>query len=523
MGQTARASQVSRALWVGTPVLLAGLFFWWASYATTIIVWEGRKLLSWLAAPLLLVAFLLLVGLVLRLLRRKRDGGSGGGSAGVVLGWLGAVLGLGLGIWWLVYGSYLQDRAYMHNVQIVSEAVPELTARAPYVVGKAQAAPHLGDVTGEISDITYLPDSDRFATLVERRGWLSGYEVGLEQDVPLGGNSRSQQRCSFDIDKADARIGGWFGHNLGRKISAQQRWVRFDSDDAYVTCEGDTPTVVVPLKRQTGILVVTERPAGLALYDGRTGKLTITTDTSKVPGPSYPLSLAARQREGTAAVGSFSDWWFERSGWDASEDGANAGNESEFTLKYRDTSGRSAYVTPLTPQGEASSVVAVSTVPTRHQGGGLAPMTVHRLNPTWSSPQALVALIKAEYRDVCCYNDDQVFEVVPTGGSTWTATVGSAQNIRYRVEGRGQVGGREATCLKAADGALIKCAYAAPGSPEEQELQRREQEKQKQQQAGQSPGGAKDPGDLTAYTPEQLADLQRRVSDEVVRRLKGGG
>ncbi|MYT26375.1 hypothetical protein GTW69_39955, partial [Streptomyces sp. SID7760] len=99
----------------------------------------------------------------------------------------------------------------------------------------------------------------------------------------------------------------------------------------------------------------------------------------------------------------------------------------------------------------------------------------------------------------------------------------SEQNIRYRVEGRGQVGGRESSCLKAADGTLIKCAYAVPGSPEEQELRRREQEKQKQQQAGQSPGGAKDPGDLTAYTPEQLADLQKRVSDEVVRRLKGSG
>lgn len=97
--------------------------------------------------------------------------------------------------------------------------------------------------------------------------------------------------------------------------------------------------------------MVTERPAGLALYDGRTGKLTITTDTTAVPGPSYPLSIAARQREATAAVGSFTDWWFERSGWDASEDGANAGNESEFTLQYRDGSGSSAYVTPLTPQG----------------------------------------------------------------------------------------------------------------------------------------------------------------------------
>lgn len=509
---------MGRALRVGIPVILAGLALWYASYYTTIMVWELRKIVSWLAVPLLFAALVTTVWQAVKQLRRRKGQDSGGSDAAATVGCLGAVVGLCLAVAWLVYGAYLQDRAYMDDVRIVSEPVPELAARAPYVVGKAQAAPHLGDVTGEISDITYLPDSDKFATLVERRGWLAGYEVGLVQDIPLGGNSRNQQRCAFDVGVADARIGGWFDHNLGRKISAEKRWVRFEADDAYVTCSGDAPIVVVPLKHQTGILVVTERPAGLALYDGRTGKLTITTDTTAVPGPSYPLSIAARQREATAAVGSFTDWWFERSGWDASEDGANAGNESEFTLQYRDGSGSSAYVTPLTPQGEASSVVAVSTVPTRHRGGGLAPLTVHRLDPTWSSPKALVALIKAEYRDVCCYNDDMVFEVVPTGGSTWTATIGSEQNIRYRVEGRGQVAGREPTCLKAADGALIRCAYAAPGSPEEQETKHQEEQKKKGE-TGKAPG---DVGDLGAYSAAELAELQRRVSEEVGRRLKGG-
>ncbi|MFE2288596.1 hypothetical protein ACFXDJ_31075 [Streptomyces sp. NPDC059443] len=521
---------MGRILRVALPVLLVGLALWYGSYYTTVLVWELRKLVSWLAAPLLLAGAVGVPWLLVKAVRRwrKRDAKPGGGSgaadwvAGV--GCLVGVAGLGLAIWWLVYGSYLQDRAYMHGVQIVTEAVPEMTPRAPYLVGKAQSATHLGDVTGDISDVTYLPDSDRFATLVERRGWLSGYETALVQYVPLGGNSRTQQRCSFDTEKADARISGWFTHNLGRKISARERWVRFAAGDVYVVCDGDTPTVVVPLKRQTGFLVVTERPAGVALYNGRTGELKITTDTAGVPGPTYPLSLAKRQREATTAVGSFADWWSDRGGWDASEDGTNAGNESEFTLQYRDGSGRSAYVTPLTPQGEASSVVAVSTVPARQsgegggKGGGLATMTVHRLDPVWSSPKALVALIKAEYRDVCCYNDDQVFEVIPTGGSNWTSTIGSEQNVRYRVEGRGQVDGRDATCLKDANGELIRCAYAAPGSPEEKELQRREQEKQKQkeQNAG-GPGG----GDLTGYTPEQLADLQRRLSDEITRRLKG--
>ncbi|MEU2392302.1 hypothetical protein [Streptomyces sp. NPDC007369] len=497
-------------------VLLVVLAPLYAPYLSTVVVWELRKAFAWLAPGAAVVAGLaVLPWLVTRI--RPANRGEPAGDGVKTLGCLGAAAGLAVAVAWLVYGSYLQDRAYMAGTQVVAEPVPDFAARSPYLVGKAQAAPHLGDVTGEIADITYLPDADRFATLVERRGWLTGYEVGLVQEVPLGGSGRSRERCAFDVDVADARIGGWFGHNLGRKISARERWLRFEASDAYVTCSGETPVVVVPLKRQTGILVVTERPAGVALYDGRTGRLTLTTDTAGVPGPSYPTSLAARQREATAAVGSFADWWFERSGWDASEDGANEGNESEFTLRRRDGSGGSAYVTPLTPQGEASSVVAVATVPTRHRGGGLAPLTVHRLTPTWPSPKAIVALVKAEYRDVCCYNDDQVFEVVPTGGTTWTATIGSEQNIRYRVEGRGQVGGREVSCLKAADGALIRCAYAAPGSPEEQELNRRETGKPKER----APDAPPDVGDLTAYTPEQLAELNRRVNEEVNRRLKG--
>jgi hypothetical protein len=107
-----------------------------------------------------------------------------------------------------------------------------------------------------------------------------------------------------------------------------------------------------------------------------------------------------------------------------------------------------------------------------------------------------------------------VFEVIPTGGSTWTATVGSKQSIRYRVEGRGQVDGREATCLKTAEGVLVRCAFAAPGSPEEQELQRMEEQKrQEQARAGAAVG------DLGKFNDQQLADLNKRVNEEVNRRL----
>lgn len=285
MGQKLRA-----ALPAVLAAALLGLLLWYGSYYTTILVWELRKLAAWLAAPLLLAAAIGVPWALVKAVRRwrKRDAKPGGGSevadwvAG--LGCVVAVAGLGLAIWWLIYGSYLQDREYMHSVQVVTEAVPDLSPRAPYLVGKAQAAPHLGDVTGEISDITYLPDSDRFATLVERRGWLAGYEVGLVQDIPLGANSRTQERCSFDIDKADARISGWFGHNLGRKISAQQRWVRFSADDAYVTCSGGTPTVVVPSSA---------RPASWWSPNGPPGSPSTTVGPARSRSPRTPPEYPA--------------------------------------------------------------------------------------------------------------------------------------------------------------------------------------------------------------------------------------
>lgn len=44
---------MGRALRWGIAVLLAGLALWYASYYTTVVVWELRKIFAWLAVPLL--------------------------------------------------------------------------------------------------------------------------------------------------------------------------------------------------------------------------------------------------------------------------------------------------------------------------------------------------------------------------------------------------------------------------------------------------------------------------------------
>jgi hypothetical protein len=468
-------------------VSVIGVLFWLDAYWITQFAWEGRKLLRWLEL-LLLFGVCIAIPAVL-----------GGERLGVAAGWAGAIFGSAAVVLLMLWSGYQNDRGYVTQASVVTDPVPALAPRAPYLVGAAQAGTSLGDITGDVSDTTYLPDQDRFSTLVVRRGWLSGYQAGFTQKVPLSGRGDTGLRCDFDTALAGARIGGRFGHNLGRLIAQHRLWVRYDSKDVYGYCDGTTPKVVVPLKRQVGWFGITERPAGVALYNGRTGELTLTEDTAGIPGPTYPISLAAAQREALTAHGSFSDWLARRGGWVASDDGANEGNDSEFSLDRVDRSGP-AYVTPLTPHGTTSSIVAVSMIPTQHSGHFLAPMTVHRLARAWVSPEAVAERIRSDYRDACCYNDDRVFEVIPTGGDSWVATMGSEQNLTYRVRGNGQLQGPEATCLESADGQPIRCGNV------------------RAQTKTTVPEGK----DITTLTNDDLLALQRKVADELARRLKGG-
>ncbi|MEV7225604.1 hypothetical protein AB0M79_01090 [Polymorphospora sp. NPDC051019] len=208
-------------------------------------------------------------------------------------------------------------------------------------------------------------------------------------------------------------------------------------------------------------------------------------------------------------MGSFADWFLGRVGWRVPDDHANAGNDSEFTLATV-ADRRPVYVTPMTGRGSATAISVVSVVPARHSGPGLAPVTVHRLDPVWVSPGAIVDRIKADYQDIPNWVNINVYEVVPTGGDGWAATLGTGQNILYRASGSGDLSGERATCLQRADGSEIRCGSAAdrdgrgPGGA--------------YGDAG-APGGGVPSGDLGGLTDAELADLHRRVADEVACRL----
>ncbi|HEY2763380.1 MAG TPA: hypothetical protein VGJ13_05120 [Pseudonocardiaceae bacterium] len=308
------------------------LFFGVGDYYPTILWWSLRSSLFVLVP---LVALLVVVGVlaVLGAWREERDGNPLPAWAAA---WLVGIVGLiALGWWSIGYHGYLQAKQYTPSISVTSAPLGELGKRAPYQVAEAQARPNLGDYPGDIATTSYIPQGDQYMSLVTRRGIFAGYQVLLAQSIPLTGRG-SATTCQFD-QAADARIGGWFSHNLGRQIAHEQRWWRFDPADAYAYCDGSRPVVVVPMTRQVGWMVVTERFAGVALYDGHTGRVEIVTDPHRIaalPGTAYPLSLATRQREATQALGSFGDWVFGRAGWETTEDQTdiNSGNTAEFVL-----------------------------------------------------------------------------------------------------------------------------------------------------------------------------------------------
>lgn len=490
---------------IGSAVTLGSFAVWvaLAPYLWTNIWWFVRAS-AWFVIPFVVLLGACIAGFAHGIRRADNRRPFGLLAAGYVT--LG-VVGLAGLIGWCAYHGYLQDREYLATVKVVDGDVGELGQRAPFQVAAAQARPNLGDNPGDIADTSYLADGDTYSTLVQRRGFFEGYATVLTQSIPLTGRGTGET-CEFSAE-ADRRIDGNFAGNLGRLIVSERRGLNFYDEDAYGYCDGDTPKVVVPLIEQEGWLVVTQKPAGVAIYDGKTGQVEFRDSTAGIPGPGYPMTLASMQRMSTHALDGFAAWFWNRAGWETTEgdDDTNSGNNAEFNLK---AGNKAAYVTLLTGRGSATSISAISTIDANGSAVDLLPLTVHRLGPDWVSPSAIVSRIKADYQDIPNWQNIKVMELAPTSAGRWVATLGNDQNVLYRAEGTGNLQGDDATCLLRTDGSTIRCGTLADKNGTGVGTQ-----------YGQGEQSSSVPNDLSVLTPQQLTDLQGRLSAEVQRRLEG--
>lgn len=425
-----------------------------------------------------------------------------------------AVLGLvGFGF----FTSYLEARQYAEHTQVSNKSVPTFGERAPFVVAAAQAPGSLGDLrTDGIEDTSYLPAQDKYSSLATAKGWLSGYAGVLEQDIDLTGQATSSI-CKFS-PKAGDRLDGWFSHSLEREIAHHKIGYRISTTDAYGACiqlDGKTtPVVIVPLKELQGWFPSIEVPAGVAVYNGLTGEVTVRDNVKagELPGTVFPLSLSERLRDGTGATGSFLDYAFGRVGYsDTSADDSdpNGGNRADFGLATKDGLNPS-YVTPLTMQGRAVAVSAIGMVDAGTvTAGELNTYEVRTLPATRKANSAVRDRIKTDYSDLPDWASGlQVFEIAPVSTDTWVASLGQKQNVAYRV----LIKANGDSCLQSADGTNIRCgrATAVGGNGPGVALA---------PTTGSTPVQVPVDGKLSKLTDAELAKLQQQLANEVARRL----
>lgn len=496
---------------------LLALGWFMTPYWSTQIGWEIRGSLFW-TIPLVVI---LVTGLATMAFAEEDLEGpavlSGFACAAGIVGLL-VILG-GHGYW--------QDKVYANSINVSHDAMPDMNIRTPYSVAQAQSRTTLSNIPGaDLLDETTRFDQkdDKFTTLAKGRDMLGNYAAVAVQHFPLTGRSKGSQ-CTFS-DNARHALGGDFTHSLGRLINEKARGTNWSESDSYGLCEEDgTPLVIVPLKKQVGWFIVTEVPAGVAVYNGHTDEVTIETDTSKLEGATYPLSLAARQREGSDALGG---WWQrvrDQIGWRPAAGEVNSANSKEFVLGGKD--GKMYYVTPLSNQGNSTGIAAVSVLNADdEQYGKLATLNVHVTDPTWVSVEAVESRIKADYQDIPNWQTISVQEVVPISSTRWVATLGNDQNTQYRIEGTGDL----SPIPGVADDA-VTCLYQGTGERPQRCGTRALVDGNgigTQYGPNQStlppPPNAAAPhpnGDVAKMSDGELAALLRQIADELARRSGG--
>lgn len=415
-----------------------------------------------------------------------------------------AAIGLAGVIGYGTVRAYSTALVYASTVQDSTEGMPALKERAPYVVAERQASSNLSGINGQISGTDYLADSNHYSTLVDRKGVGNpGYVAIINQTIQLTGQAAGQP-CLFD-ENAAQRMDGWFGNSLTRAIAAQDSLLIAVKGDAWGYCDGDTPKIVVPVTKLNGWINPVHIPAGVAIYDGKTGAVEIRDEVKagELPGPVIGLSYVERVNASLATRGG--DWWSmvqNQSGIsDELKDSndPNKDNASSFSLAKKDQPG-SVYASPFTSRASSRSIEHVALLESGHVKAGQSPsVSLYQLEKPRQSNSATADKLKADYSTVAWSTGLAVQEIIPVSHDTWAASIGLNQNVVYRV----LVKDDGSSCLMQ-DGKTIRCVDAG-GQP-----------------AGSTDEGGTSPAatsELGALSNEDLAKLQSAVTAEVLKRL----
>lgn len=374
-----------------------------------------------------------------------------------------AAVFLGIAYGFFVH-PYLVGKAYTAG-STTQKTTTNFADRAPWTVSNNFAQRDQGDVIGDRLGVHYVPASadskatagdgagtgtSRYTVLVKERGMLGtgGYEAVQTLTMPTTGviPSDASSHCGLPDDMNDRLGSAWPWHSLSWAIHSKGLFLHWNEDDAYGYCStSGVPTIVVPLFGYEGFWNVTEVPKGAAVYtpDGVQIMTADELDHAGIQGPTYPRSLATKQREAINAGGSLTDWWGSKYGYDLTDaeddEDTNNENSSEFTLITADTKAVQ-YATPLTPRGSSESLTAISTVPARQsKNREREPLTIN------TSPDlAATSTLETSIKESSVHGDNawttrwsagmRVYEILPAQNGHWVASIGQGQAVSYRAD-----------------------------------------------------------------------------------------
>lgn len=315
--------------------------------------------------------------------------------------------------------------------------------RTPYDVAVNVSERVMGDTIGTpTGSIRSIPATDTYTTMIVRHGLFKGYESVQEMNLPKMGELNADKdvnRCQFS-ENAKLRFGGgWVTNNLKTHIYLKKFWnptMHVNESDSFAVCEDGTPMIYTPMTKwkMSGIAPY-QVPAGVMVYNGKTGELNYHESMEDSKLPVYPISLAKKQRESTVASGGYWDNVRKVVGMSASEDGVNQSNPSEFGLLNRDGN-KSQYVTPLVPRGQSQSIIGLSTIDNATtKFGELNPVNIHRYgeNKEMLAPSTVVANVISNEFDGYKAGELTSYEVIPSNDGLWTVSMGTDQNVLYRI------------------------------------------------------------------------------------------
>lgn len=474
-------------------VLLLGFLIWQATFLNGLLVLLHSGVWFWM--PLLIATIVSVVGWYK--------------ARGWIMG-LSVVIYIGTFILIAFAGYYSAKTVYAQSVTVNqpkdnTATFSEYNHRAPLTVARQQTASNV-TINGQVEDTTYIASMDRFGAAVRKPGITDGYGQVVFQQIGPNGQSIDakgvvgNQNCTFS-EAAGKRFGGWFGANLKRAILRERFGVIIDEDDSYAYCTPEgKPMMIVPLKKIAGFPFTYQVPAGVAVYNGETGELTVDDEVTQgeYPGPVYPVSLSKQSRDSSRAAGSLWDYWMSNVGYSDTTSDANdpnSENNGEFTLAKKDKSG-DEYATPLTMKGRSSAITAVGTVSSSTmKSGSLNPYSINILPSPRQANSAVADKIHTDYSSLDWAAGIEVFEIVPSGPNQWEATLGRSKSIMYTMK----INADSSSCLYDLSGNKLRCTNDKDKPVE--------------------PGSKTIPDDLSTLSNEQLMELQKKVQAEVEKRL----